>query len=218
MLQFLSFLFYKIRQKFLQGKAIRNSVVDPSSRIQSGCQFINSKIGRHSYTAYNCQISDCEIGNFCSIAPEVLIGAAQHPINWASSSPAFEGVKNSSPKKRFAHFPPPESLRTAIGSDVWIGQRATIKGGVKIGHGAIIGAGAVVTKDVEPYAIVGGCPARLIRYRFDEDTRNLLLQSEWWNLKDEEIEKFAMKIQDPSEFAMEIIDYKIKTKPNPGGG
>lgn len=192
----------------MQGKAIRNSLVDKSSKIQSGSQFINSTMGRHSYAAYNCQISDCAIGNFCSIAHEVVIGSAQHPINWASSSPAFEGVKNSSPKKRFAHFPPPESLRTTIGSDVWIGQRAIIKGGVKIGHGAIVGSGAVVTKDVEPYAIVGGCPAKLIRYRFDEDTRNLLLQSEWWNLKDEEIEKFAMKIQNPSIFAKEIIDFK----------
>ena len=68
-----------------------------------------------------------------------------------------------------------------IGSDCWIGQRCFLVGGIKIGHGAVVLAGAVVTKDVPPYAIVGGVPAKILRYRYDEDTINFLLDTCWWN-------------------------------------
>ncbi|MEN8662498.1 MAG: CatB-related O-acetyltransferase [Lentimonas sp.] len=71
-----------------------------------------------------------------------------------------------------------------IGSDVWIGARVTILGGVRIGHGAVIATGSVVTKDVDPYSIVGGVPAKHIRHRFDEGQRKAILQDPWWD-KDE---------------------------------
>lgn len=200
MFRFFQLIYFKIRQKFLQGKVIRNSEVDKSATIQSGSQFVNSRMGRHSYAAYDCLICDCEIGNFCSIAQGVVIGAAEHPIERVSTSPAFEGITNSSPRARFADFPAPEAKRTIIGSDVWIGANAIIKGGVKIGHGAVIGAGAVVTKDVAPYAIAVGCPAKFIRYRFDESIRHRLLLSKWWELPDHSIKTMADKISSPADF------------------
>ena len=72
-----------------------------------------------------------------------------------------------------------------IGNDVWIGSKATVFGGVKVGNGAVIAAGAVVTKDVPPYSVVGGVPARLIRYRFEKEEIELFEKYQWWNLQDE---------------------------------
>lgn len=199
-------IWFKIRQKFLQGRIIRNSHVDSTATIQSGCQFINSSIGRHSYAAYDCLIINCSIGSFCSIAPGVVIGAAQHPLNRVSTSPAFENVANSSPKARFANFPVPECKRTIIDSDVWIGQNAIIKDGVKIGIGAVIGSGAVVTKDIEPYAIVGGCPAQIIRYRFCHEIILGLMKSEWWLMPDDKLKCFAKYFDSPEKFISAIND------------
>ena len=110
----------------------------------------------------------------------------------------------SGPKKRFAKHEFDGILRTVIGNDVWIGKRAIIKAGVKIGDGAVVGAGAVVTKDVPPYAIVAGVPAKIIKYRFDEDTIAQLLKTKWWNLSDEELEKRAGNITNVHEFLMDL--------------
>ena len=95
--------------------------------------------------------------------------------------------------------------RTRIGNDCWIGDKAFLVGGISIGDGAVVLAGAVVTKDVPPYAIVGGVPANIIRYRFDDTTISLMLKSQWWNkspkwLRDNwklfsDIEKFKEKLQ-----------------------
>lgn len=92
----------------------------------------------------------------------------------------------------YAHTTPAE-----IGNDVWIGQNAVIMDGVKIGDGAIVAAGAVVTKDVAPYAIVGGVPAKLIKYRFDEATIKDLLRLKWWELSDKEI--LSLPVNDVKE-------------------
>lgn len=73
-------------------------------------------------------------------------------------------------------------MKTIIGNDVWLGANSLVLKGVKIGDGAVIGAGAVVTKDVPPYAIVGGNPAKVIKMRFDDETIGKLMQLQWWNL------------------------------------
>jgi len=87
-----------------------------------------------------------------------------------------------------------------IGNDVWIGANVAIMPGVTIGDGAVLAAGAVVTKDVEPYAIVGGVPAKVIRYRFSEEDRNILLKIKWWNWSEEDIEKNIELFYQPEEF------------------
>ena len=95
-----------------------------------------------------------------------------------------------------------------------IGSRVIIMQGLKIGTGAVIGAGSVVTKDVPPYAIVAGCPARIIKYRFDDDTIRLLLDSRWWELSDEELKEYSIYINQPNLFANML---NMKNIANRGG-
>lgn len=101
-----------------------------------------------------------------------------HPITWASMSPVFYYGRDSV-KKKFAEFHREQDKRTSIGHNVWLGHGAHIKQGVTIGNGAVVGMGSVVTKDVPPYAIVAGNPARLIRVRFNDDLIEQLEESRW---------------------------------------
>ena len=160
-------------------------------------------MGKYSFCGYDCEIINCKIGAYCSIANNVIIGGAMHPINWVSMSPVFYAGRDSI-KKKFSTYTREKDKLTYIGNDVWIGHGAHIKQGVRIGDGAIIGMGAVVTKDVPNYTIVAGNPAHYIRNRFDEKTSERLMQSEWWNLPDEQIAKLASYIQDPDEFLKHI--------------
>jgi acetyltransferase-like isoleucine patch superfamily enzyme len=179
--------------------AIRNSKVDPTSKVEPGSAFINSVMGRHSFCGYDCEISNADIGHFCSLADYVVIGGGRHPIAWVGTSPVFYEGRDSVAKK-FSSFARPAPERTTIGSDVWIGYRAIIMQGVAIGPGAVVGAGAVVTRDVPPYAIVAGSPARLLRYRFDDALRHALLASRWWDQPDSILERCAEEIRDPYRF------------------
>ena len=138
----------------------------------------NIKIGRGTYLRKNIFIDDyTEIGRYCSIANDVVIAASEHPIHNFSTHPISYDVLNY----------PGKETKTIIGHDVWIGTKAIIKKGVTIGNGAVIASGAIVTKDVEPYAIVGGVPAKLIKYRFDKETADELQSTEWWNFPEEKL-------------------------------
>lgn len=200
----LNYLYGKFFKKILRGKCIFNSQIHKTAKINSGATIVDSTIGRYTYTCYDDEIVNCEIGQFCSISDDVIIGGAEHPIDWVSISPVFQDVIHSGPKKRFSQHHFDGIARTVIGNDVWIGKRVIIKAGVKIGNGAVIGAGAVVTKDVPPYAVVAGIPAKVLKYRFDEDTIAKLLKSKWWDLSDEELEKRAGKITEVHVFLMEL--------------
>lgn len=148
------------------------------------------QVGRQTYCSSSTYIasSNTVIGAFCSIGSNVFVGHGAHPLNFLSTSPFLYldifGYKNKSAgahNEYWAHKVTPVS----IGNDVWIGHNVFIKNGVHIGDGAVIGAGSVVTKDIAPYAIVAGNPARVLRYRFDQQTIKRLLRVKWWNLPDE---------------------------------
>lgn len=196
----IGYLYGKFFKKFLRGKCLINSKIDKTSAVASGCNISNSTLGRYSYLSYDCEVINCEIGAFCSISDHVFIGGAEHPKSYVSTSPVFLNVVHSGPQKRFARFELPQSKSTIIGNDVWIGHGVTIKQGIRIGNGAIVGSGAVVTKDVPDYAIVGGVPASIISYRFSEEIIQQLLQSEWWNLKDDELLKYSMYFNNVDDF------------------
>ncbi len=161
----------------------------------SGCKFnqyntvykytrmLNSELGDFSYVARNSQIYNTKVGKFTCIGPNVNTGMGAHPSSeFVSSHPLFYSTLGQSSglviveKNLFDEFP-----TTEIGNDVWIGNNVTIKYGIKIGNGAIIGSGAVVTKDIEPYSIVGGIPAKIIKYRFTKEKIEFLQNFKWWD-------------------------------------
>lgn len=195
----LLFLWAKLFKK-IAGKAVRNSSIDSTSKIEAGSHVVNSSFGRYSYCGYNCEIYNTDIGAFSSIANWVSSGLSQHPVDWVSTSPVFREGRDSVKKKYATLSYTEDGKRTRIGNDVWIGEKVLIKQGVTIGDGAIIGMGSVVTKDIEPYTIVGGNPARVIRKRFSDDIITKLLEIKWWELDDAELEKYAGCFNDPEEF------------------
>ncbi len=125
------------------------------------------------------------IGDFCSIgsgAAFIMAGNQGHRNDWASSFPFFYMPEVPHFAGAVDAFQPAGD--TVIGNDVWIGSEAIIMPGVKVGDGAVIGTRALVTRDVEPYAIIGGNPARVIRKRFDDDSIAMLLEMKWWDWDD----------------------------------
>ena len=197
----IEFLWNKLLKK-IRGSAIANSEIHKCTSIGSGSHIINSSIDKFSYCGYNCEILNCQIGKFCCIANNVTIGGAKHPIDWVSMSPAFHKGKDHLPKK-YSEFESEPDKVSVIGNDVWIGFGAFIKSGVNIGDGAVIGAGAVVVKDVLPFEIVGGNPAKRIRFRFNDEIINQLKGLEWWNFNDNKLKSVAKYIKDPALFIQE---------------
>lgn len=184
--------------KKIRGAAIKNSIIDKTSKVESGSQVVNSTFGRHSFCEYDCQIINCDVG-FSSIANNVAIGGAVHPMNWVSMSPVFYEGRDSV-KAKFSEHKRPEPLKCVVGNDVWIGEVVLIKAGAIIGDGAVVGMGSVVTKNVEQYSIVAGNPARIIRKRFDDETIRILSDSRWWEWEDRKIRKYAGYFNDIEDF------------------
>jgi acetyltransferase-like isoleucine patch superfamily enzyme len=163
---------------------ITDTVLDDHVVVFDNVILSDCSIGSHSYIQKDSRIFNAIIGNFCSIASRVTIAPGAHPIFGVSTHPAFF-LKNTPLALTFADQDYVQfSRKVTVGHDVWIGESAIILDGVAVGTGAIIAAGSVVTKDVAPYAIVGGIPAKLIKYRFSERIIAELLQSEWWNYPD----------------------------------
>ena len=161
---------------------------------------IKSSLGCHTYIQTGSRIINTTIGKFCSIAPNVTIGPGIHKINSVSTHPSFF-LKHTPLIKTFVDKDLFESTRkTTIGHDVWIGEKVVILDGVNIGTGAIVAAGAIVTKDVSPYAVVGGVPAKHIKYRFESEAIDLLLKSEWWNYSE-------VWLKENSELMLNIEDF-----------
>ena len=170
--------------------------VDKSSYIYRGVKAKYSKIGAYSYISANTEIENAEIGKYCSIADHCRIGMSTHSLNFLSTSPIFTQKINAL-QEEWTNIDvfknKSEEERVYIGNDVWIGSHVLIKGGVHLGDGAVIGA--VVVKDVPPYAIVGGVPASIIRYRFPSDVIADLLKIKWWNLDPKILKSFVHLFQ-----------------------
>lgn len=148
---------------------IKRNSISIYSYISNNTLINQSKIGKYCYIGCNCVMNSTYIGNYTSIAPGVQIGGMEHSY-WKGSMSTFLSEECI------------EGKITHIGNDVWIGAASIIKQGVKIGDGAVIGANSFVNKDVEPFSIVFGSPAKFYRYRFDKQTQEEILKSKYWTL------------------------------------
>lgn len=141
-------------------------------------------IGAHTDIVSGCELHHVShIGRYCSVAARVIIGQDRrsHPLDWLSTSHAVLQARLDYQPDAHSASDQGMDFPTSIGHDVWIGRDVIVMKGVTIGTGAVIGAQSLVNRDVPPYAIVAGSPARVVRYRFDEPTRQALLASHWWD-------------------------------------
>lgn len=138
-------------------------------------------IGNYNYFGRYTTITKAKIGNYCSVASFVTIGPGEHDVDGISTSERINRYKNN--KKSLTDG------EVIIGNDVWIGINVVVLRNVKVGNGAILAAGSIITKDVPPYAIVGGVPAHIIRFRKIQKNEQVLEKLQWWNLPPDEAAK-----------------------------
>lgn len=157
--------------------------------IDSHVRLKNVTMGLASYVGRNTMFTNVRIGRYCSIGPNVTVIVGKHPTNdFVSTHPLFYSLtppagESYVSKQKFCEkaLIGEDNVHCIIGNDVWIGDGVSILEGITVGNGAIIAANAMVVKDVPPYAIIGGNPAKLIRYRFSEEQIQKLENLQWWN-------------------------------------
>lgn len=165
------------------GCALTDSTFGAFTEIGMGSRITNSSFGDYSYCDRYCDIANAQVGKFSNIASYVRIGATDHPLDTATchhflyrSDDYWDDASRD--EDFFAHR---ASRQAVIGHDTWIGHGAMIKPEVTIGHGAVVASGAIVTKDVPPYTIVAGTPARVIRLRQPVEIAERLIALAWWD-------------------------------------
>jgi acetyltransferase-like isoleucine patch superfamily enzyme len=164
------------------------AVIEPYTFVSAGNYLTSMGAFSYCHSPVNKLVS--QIGRYCSISRGLVFLGAHHPYQRLSTSsftydkklPIFQDYLNQLPNREAFTAVEKEvgKVHTTIGHDVWIGQNVTLAPGVDLGTGCVVGANALVTKDVPPYAIVGGVPAKVIKYRFSEPVIERLLASEWW--------------------------------------
>lgn len=167
--------------------AIFNSVFDKHTAVYPRCVLGDVRFGSYSYVNENSMMSGVTLGRFTSVGPHFLCGYGDHPADFVTTSPVFYSTRKQCGVSFAETTRYDEKRQTIVGNDVWIGARVFVRDGVAIGSGALIAAGAVVTNDVPEYAIVGGVPAKLIRYRFADDVVAQLLDIQWWNWSEQKL-------------------------------
>lgn len=184
------------------------SKFEGANKIGQRSELYNCSVGYGTYICKNTEISFSRIGRFCSIGNEVRTIFGKHPTEKiVCSHPAFFSARKQAGFTYVDETIFDEGIHKSsndysidIGSDVWIGDRVSIMEGVKIGNGAIIAAGAVVVKDVRPYSIVGGVPAKHIKYRFSPEKIEELEKVKWWEWNVSDIQRKATYFGDIDSF------------------
>lgn len=179
---------------------LTNVSVGDYNTFYKNVKISNSQIGDFVYVADGAIISNSTIGKFCSIGPNVKIGLGMHPTNYLSTFPAFFSTKKQCQLSFTETDFFDEVGSNIIGNDVWIGANVLILDNVNIGNGAIVAAGSVVTKNVEPYTVVAGIPAKEIKKRFSTEKIKMFLELKWWDKDLNWIKENVSKFQNPIEF------------------
>lgn len=162
---------------------LKDSVVGKYTEIAGNVSLVETSLDDYSYVMEGCNIIYTRIGKFVNIASAVRINPGNHPMEWVSQHHflyrrRMYGFRDQDNESFFAWR---RIQQVIVGHDVWIGHRATVLPGVRIGNGAVVAAGAVVSRDVAPYTIVGGVPAKPIRSRFPEAVWRRLEEISWWD-------------------------------------
>lgn len=157
----------------------RNSILQDYARLKDYAELIDSTLGAYSYISQNSLVNKTVVGKFCSIGHGTYIGLWEH--NMAVTTHSFYLYETSGGFVKGYKNYDKCVLSTTIGNDVWVGANSVILKGRTIGDGAIVGAGSVVTRDVPPYAIAVGNPAKIVKYRFDAADVEFLCRLKWWN-------------------------------------
>lgn len=165
------------------------STLSDYARIKDYAELTNSTLGKYSYMAQFSIINKTEVGKFCSIGHGAYIGLWEH--NMVVSTHSFYLYESSGGFVKGYKDYDKCAISTYVGNDVWVGANAVILKGKCIGDGAIVGAGAVVTKDVPPYAIAVGNPAKVINYRFAPEEIDFLLNTRWWDCSREILQQMV---------------------------
>lgn len=187
---------YIYKSKFrLQNKNIyllEKSVIDKKCTFEGhnlvgrNTMLLNCHLGVGTYISENVVLKGVKIGKFCSLGSRIFNTAGNHPSSiYVSTHPAFFSTRQQagftfSDKNFFEELKFVENFLVKIGNDVWIGDDVTIQDGVTIGDGAIIGAKSLVTRDIEPYTVNVGIPCKPVRYRFNKEEIEFLLNYKWW--------------------------------------
>ena len=182
--------------------SLGNSRLGYMCNVTHHVELQNSTIGKRTSIGRYTKMTDADIGAYCSISWDVSIGARSHPMERITGH-AFTFQKQFGIVE--SDIPRMETERTKIGNDVWIGCNAVIMAGLTVGNGAVIGAGTIVTHDVDPYTIVCGVPGRVIRKRFSDVEIQALQELEWWNFPDPVLKENIGWFQKP-------LDIEIITK------
>jgi acetyltransferase-like isoleucine patch superfamily enzyme len=197
------FFYWKYRN-LKGGLMIYNSSLSPKSKlgkktmVRSGTEVGEITLGDYSYiSGPGSYVEEAIIGKYCSIARQVVIGVSGHNYEWVTTSPIITSEKYGFIESRVHE---PQKSIPIIGNDVWIGMNSIIMRGVIIGDGAVVAAGSVVTTDVEPYSIVGGIPAKHIRFRFRNDQIQKLLTLKWWDWEENKIKENSSLFYDIEAF------------------
>jgi phosphonate metabolism protein (transferase hexapeptide repeat family) len=186
----------------------RNSEFGAYTEISSDNYFENSSLGDYSYTGPFCIIQNAEIGKFSNIAALVRIGPTAHPMNRATQHHfTYRRVKYGlaeTDDNDFFNWRAEQKI--VIGHDTWLGHGSIVLPNVTIGTGAVLGAGAIATKPIPPYAVAVGNPAKVIKYRFPDSIVDQLLKIKWWNWSHEQIKERIDDFSKPIEEFLEIYD------------
>ncbi|MDO9452304.1 MAG: CatB-related O-acetyltransferase [Stagnimonas sp.] len=200
----------KYFEKLIRGEITAEEPCNIAATVHGKCS-----IGFLSYIGRGSEIYNADIGRFCSIAPGCFLGPTNHPLDRISTHlfsfnnvGPFKGDPDLNKWLRQEKYDGNDAP-VIVGNDCWIGRNVTIRRGIVIGDGAVIGAGSVVVRDVPPYAIVGGIPARIIRFRFDDLTIADLLRVKWWEYQIDKIEFPDLQIKEISKSISEIDALRV---------
>lgn len=189
---------------------VLHSKVGEHCWLAHGAMLCYSELGNMSYLSTRSKAFSCYIGNFSSISWNVSIGPANHDYKRVSSHAMLYAKRFGMLERCSDRFYDQYDKETSVGNDVWIGCNSVIMRGVHIGDGAVIGANAVITKDVAPYSIVGGIN-RVIKQRFDSEIVKKLLEIKWWSYPIERIKcNIDLIAQEPSLESLEELQQKLK--------